>query len=119
MEAFEVITAFILSFSFLLLLWTIKGLLLRPVKLGKSSKIIIIIRADANAENLEREIKGLSWLREDGWLRADILIVDAGMSEETAEIARSLSKNNPEVMICKANEIENIIKRSSSNGGKG
>ena len=119
MEAFEIITAFILSFSFLMLLWTIKGLLLRPIKVGKNSKITILISAGETAENLEREIKGLSWLRDDGILRANVLIVDMGMDDETAEIARSMSKNNPAVTICKPAEIENIIKRSSIDGGKG
>ena len=119
MEAFEIITAFILSFSFLLLLWTIKGLLLRPVKAGKNSKITIIISADEKSENLEYEIKSLRWLRDDGILRADVLIVDTGMNEETAEKARLISKSNTAITICKLDEIENIIKRSSGNGGKG
>ena len=100
-------------------MWTIKGLQLRPIKVGKNSKITIIIRADEKSENLERQIRGLSWLREDGILRADVLIVDIGMDEETAEIAHSIAKSNPAVTICKPTEIENMIKRSSSDGGKG
>lgn len=118
METFEVITAFVLSLSFLLLLWTIKGLLLRPIKVGKNSKVSVIIAAGENSENLESEIRGLRWLRDDGILRADVLIVDTGMDDETAQIALSLSRSNPAIMICKPNEIENIITRGSINGGK-
>ena len=119
MEIFEVITACILSFSFLLLLWTIKGLLLRPVKVGKSSKITVLISAGESSEILEREVRGLRWLRDDGILRADIFIIDTGMDEETVKIARFLSRSNPYVEICRPDEIENLIKRGSNNGGKG
>ncbi|MGI5984845.1 MAG: hypothetical protein GXY01_07975 [Clostridiales bacterium] len=118
MEIFEIVTAFVLSLSFLMLLWTIKGLLLRPVTVGKNSKVTVIITAGEKAQSLEREISGLRWLKEGGILRADVLIVDFGMDDETAEIASALSENDSSVLVCSPGEIESIITRSSGNGGK-
>ncbi|NLH01761.1 MAG: hypothetical protein GX488_07690 [Clostridiales bacterium] len=116
MEVLEVLTAFLLSLCFITLLWTLKGLLLRPVKAGKSPSMTVIIAAGKDSRNLEREVRGLRWLREDGRLYADILIVDTGMDSETARIAESLSKSTPWVTICRPDEIENIIIRSGGYG---
>ena len=119
MEAFEIVMAFVLSLSIILLIWIVKGRLLRPVIGGKNSKVTVVVTAGADSECLEREIRGLRWLREDGMLKAEVLIVDAGMDSETAQIAYSLARNNPSVLICRPNEIEKIIIRGSINGGKG
>jgi len=118
MEAIEIITAFALSLSFLLLMWTIKGFLLRPAVCGRCSKITIVIMVDEKTKNLEQEVAGLCYLREDGKLRADILIVDAGMDSQTAEIAESLLRKNPSLRICRPDEIANIITRGIANGAK-
>jgi len=118
MEAIEIITAFALSLSFLLLIWTIKGFLLRPVVCGKCSKITIVITADEKTRNLEQEIASLCYLREDGKLRADILIVDEGMDRQTEEIVGSLLRKNPSLQICRPDEIANIITRGIVNGAK-
>lgn len=119
METIELITAFALSLSFLLLLWTIKGFLLRPAKSKSASKVTVLITADEKAKYLEREVERLRWLREDGLLRADILIVDMGMSGETAQIADSLLQNDSSLRICKPDEIANIITRGIRNGTEG
>lgn len=118
MEMIEILTAFALSLSFVLLIWTVKGFLLRPNACGKGSKITVLITADVCTKNLEREVTNLRWLREDGRLNADILIVDAGMEYETAEIALSLSRRDASIRICRPDEIANIITRGVGNGAE-
>lgn len=119
MTAVEIITVFILSLAFLLLIWNIKGFMLKPVVGGKKSCVTVIVTAGSDSKYLEHEIRGLRWLRGDGMLRANILIVDVGMDSETAQIADSLTKNDSTVTLCKPCEIEKIVVRSSSDGGKG
>lgn len=119
MDVLEIILAFVLSLSIILLIWALKGRLLRPVIGGKNSKVTVIVAAGADSDRLESEISGLRWLRDDGILKADILIVDAGMDRETAQIANSLARNNSSVLLCRPDEIEKMIIRGSSNGGKG
>ncbi len=118
MEVFEIMAAFAFSLSFLLLIWAIKGFLLRPAVCGKGSKITIVITADNKSKNLEQEIAGLNYLKEDGKLRADILIVNMGMDDQTEEIARSLLRRNPSLQVCRPDEIANIITRGIANGAK-
>jgi len=119
MTAVEIITAFILVLAFLLLAWNVRGLLLRPVVGGKKSRVTVIVTAGSDPSYLEQEIKGLRWLRCDGILRADVLIVDVGMDSETALLADSLVRCDPTIILCKPKEIENIVVRSCSDGGKG
>ena len=119
METIEIIIAFILSLSFLLLMWTIKGFLLRPAISKSASKLTIVITADENMEDLEREVERLRWLMEDGLLFADILIVDLGMDSETAQIAKSLAQNNSSLRICRPEGLANIITRGIGNGAEG
>ena len=119
MEVLEIVLAFVLSLSIILLIWAVRGRLLRPDIRVKNSRVTVIVPAGADSERLEREIRGLGWLRDDGILNANILIVDAGMDKETAQIANSLTLNNPSVLICRPDEIEKIIIRGSCNGGKG
>lgn len=119
MEAIEIITAFALSLSFLLLIWTIKGFLLRPIASKSTSKLTIVLTADEKTKDLDREVERLRWLREDGLLSADILIVDTGMDVETAHIANSLLQKNPSLRICRPEELANIITRGIGNGAEG
>ena len=119
MEAIEIITAFALSLSFLLLIWTIKGFLLRPTISKSNSELTIVITADENTKDLEREVERLRWLREEGLLSADILIVDTGMDGETAHIAESLLQKNSFLRVCRPEELANIITRGIGNGAEG
>ena len=119
MEAIEIITALLLSLSFLLLVWTVKGFLLRSALCGAGSNITIVVKTGEKTKDLERKIAALRWLREDGRLQADILIVDMGMDEETASLAESIRRSNPSVQICRPDEIANIITRGIRNGAKG
>lgn len=119
MGAIEIIAAFALSLSFLLLMWTIKGFLLKPAVCGKGTKLTIVLAADEKTKELESEIASLCWLCQDRRLIADILIVDIGMSGETAEIASSLLRKNSALRICRPEEIANIVTRGIGNGAKG
>ena len=118
MEVIEIITAFVLSLSFLLLIWTIKGFLLRPTVCERSPKATIILTADEKTKDIESTVAGLRWLKQNGQLNADILIVDAGMEYETAEIAMSLSRRDSSIRVCSPDEIANIITRGIANGAK-
>ena len=118
MEIIEIITAFALALGFLLLLWMVKGLLLRPTVCGRNARITAVITADVSTSSLEREVTNLRWLRKDGRLYADILIVDAGMDAQTREIAEALRREDASIGICTPDKIANYITRSTGNGAE-
>lgn len=119
MELLQIILAFFISLAFILVIWTVKGYLLKPVSFGKGSKLTLLISADGSSENLEREVSSLHRLIEEGRLCADILIVDVGMNRETAELATHMCQRNPELSICTPEELSNILTRGTSNGAEG
>lgn len=118
MATFQVLAAFGLSVAFMLLLWSLKGFLLKPVKPQKDLKVTVLITANEAASGLEQEVKNLRWLKNDGRLDAELIIVDTGMDAEAAQTAALLSHDDPSVMLCRPGEIENKIIRSDGNGGK-
>ncbi|MEG0035142.1 MAG: hypothetical protein RR743_00630 [Oscillospiraceae bacterium] len=109
MDAIQIVTAFALSISFVLCLWAIKGFLLKPVIGGNNMRVTVTLLASGSAKELERTLSGLIWLRENGTLHADILIIDAGMDTAAAEIARLTSKDHASVRVCTRENIEKYI----------
>ncbi len=118
MATLQVLAAFGLSMAFMLLLWSLKGFLLKPVKPQKDLKVMVLITANEAASGLEQEVKSLRWLKNDGRLDAELIIVDTGMDAEAAKAAALLSRDDPSVKLCRPEEIENTIIRSDDNGGK-
>ncbi len=118
MTAIDIIAAFVLSLTFLMLTWAIRGYLLRPA-LSKGSKVTIVLTADGDTSELESKIAGLCWLNDDRKLNADILIVDMGMNGQTASVADCLSRKYSSLRICTPDEIANIVTRGRGNGAKG
>ena len=70
-----------------LIIWSVKGLLLTPVKLGDSTRASIMLSVDGPEPELEYTLRSLIWLRENGTLKADIGIVAIAPDDETRSVA--------------------------------
>ena len=112
MDIFKIVLSLALSLAFLFLLWSIKGWLLRPVIGGKNACLTVTVSVKGAARGLEQTVSGLKWLRKNGSLRADILIVDEGLEPEAAELARLLSEDDMSVQVYSPDQIEYFIRRS-------
>lgn len=71
-----------------LIIWSIKGLLLTPVRLGKNTAARIILRINGAEPALEYTLRSLIWLRENGTFKADMLIT----AHEPDELTRGIAK---------------------------
>lgn len=78
--------------------WLFYGLMLKPVRGGKNSRIVAVIMVGGNEPELERTVKGLSWLNKSGFTELEIVIADTGMDEETRRAAEIMERNG--VRIC-------------------
>ena len=58
-----------------------------PLKKGKNTNIIILVRVAGHEPVLEQTVKGLGWLRANGTLPGNIRIVDDGMDQETEKLS--------------------------------
>lgn len=72
----------------LFLVWWARGAMLTPVRIGKQSVLTINLRVSGYEPALEESLDGLVWLRDNGTLKGDIVLIDAGMDEETRQLAK-------------------------------
>ena len=69
------------------LVWWARGAMLTPVRIGKQSVLTIQLLVRGYEPALEETLDGLIWLRDNGTLKGDIVLIDAGMDEETRQMA--------------------------------
>ena len=86
------LSLFIGAFGVIALLWFLRGKTLLPVKLGKGQELTVVLRVRGSAPELENTVNAIEWLRADGTLPMNILIVDDGMDNETRRTAQLLAR---------------------------
>lgn len=74
-----------------LLIWSVKGLMLTPVRFGQSTSGCLNISIHGAEPELEYTLRSLMWLRENGTLKADIHIFACAPDAETRGIAQRFS----------------------------
>lgn len=104
MEIVGIIIAFLLSLSFILLLWEIKGRLLRTSFRSKGAGVAFVLRAGAGTRGLEQRLKALLWLRDDAMPLARLVVLDEGMSMENKKLAERFRVYEPSLLILPAQE---------------
>ncbi len=71
-----------------LIIWSVKGLLLTPVRLGSSTDAELVLRIRGAEPVTEYTLRSLIWLRESGTLRVDIIIKTENIDDETRSVLR-------------------------------
>ena len=88
----KMLLAFAIAAAAVLLLWVIRGAALTPVRPGKHESLAVVLTVTGADPGLEHTVDGLLWLRQNGTLRARLLVRDAGMDGETRHVAKLLEK---------------------------
>lgn len=91
MDFINILIAALLSSLVLIALWQVRELALRPERCCKDKLTTIIVRAGDSTGELERSIKHLCVLRENGKLNGEIIIDISEASSELCNAARLLS----------------------------
>ena len=86
---FDVLIAVFAAAVLVLVGFLVYGRLLLPIR-GKGCSVSVVIRAEGNCPDLQRVYDGAKWLAARGEL--PIVILDAGMNEDTKKIAQKLEK---------------------------
>lgn len=117
MEIMQIIMAGVICLSLLTLLWQVKGRLLRcPTGYHGDEHMTVTVSVCGSAPRLENTVARLMWLRKNGDLPAEILLVDDGMDLDTARAARLLSEKSDEIHLCTPDQLEFFILRSCNDG---
>lgn len=96
---YKVFVTLLIAAGVLLLLWMVRGVLLTPVRLGKNQRLSLVLTVTGRSPELENTVDALAWLMANGTLKADIVVRDAGMDEETAATAAVLERSGVIKMI--------------------
>lgn len=116
METIGIIIAFLFSLSFILLLWEVKGRLLRSSFQNKGAGVSFVLTAGAQTRALEQRLKTLLWLRDDTMPLARLVVLDEGMSAENKRIAERFRLYEPTLLILTAQEAAAAFTRRETDG---
>ena len=90
---FDILCIFCVAGGVILFIWLLRGLLLMPLKIGKSTQLTVLVKVKGAELCLEQTVKGLNWLKSNGTLPGNIVIMDDGMDEETIKVSERLAAN--------------------------
>ena len=104
----DVVLALLAGLGLLLPVWLAVGRLLRP---APGDRVWIIIPGRGDGETLERELRGLIWLRERGLLCCPLAVADQGLSREGRELALRLVRRWPDVVLWPAKHLDELLEQ--------
>ena len=103
----EVVPALITAIGLALFGCSLFGWLLRPVP---ENGFWILVPGDGDGEHLERDLRGLMWLRSMGLLSCPVAIADVGLSREGREVACRLIVRWPDVLLWPADALGELAR---------
>ena len=105
MELFaDIVIAVVVCGAVAAVIWSLKGLLLTPVRRRENADVFAVIRAKDDAQGLEQAVKGLVWLKDSGKAELGLIIADDGMNFEARRRAQLLAEKSGAV-VCAAERI--------------
>lgn len=88
----RIIFAFAAAAVLMLLLWLLRGVMLTPVRAGANIHLSVVMTVTGAAPELENTVDALLWLSQNGTLRAQLLVRDAGMDPDTRRTVELLER---------------------------
>ncbi|MEG1633457.1 MAG: hypothetical protein RR314_05340 [Oscillospiraceae bacterium] len=89
----KILISALVAASVIFLLWLLRGVMLTPLRLGRGTRLTVVLTVSGAEPGLEGTIEGLVWLRENGTLPASIIIEDDGMDADTRQLAELAVKD--------------------------
>lgn len=83
----ELIIGTLAAWGLLMLLWTLAGVLVLPLRRKDGISLAVFVRGEESAPALERHVKALLWLRNSGLLWWHIAILTDKLNEEAQILA--------------------------------
>ena len=88
----RILFAFAAAAALMMLMWLVRGVMLTPVRMGENERLSVVITVTGAAPELENTVNALLWLSRNGTLRAQVLVRDAGMEQNTRQAAELLER---------------------------
>ena len=85
-----------------LLVWVLFGRMVCPMP---GRELVVVLPAKDHGSTLERDIRGLMWLRSLGLLRCPVVIADMGLTPEGVRLAHLLAERWSVVSVVPAEQM--------------
>lgn len=102
----EILVGALAAWGLLMLIWTAAGVLLLPLGRRRDSALTVVLRCSGDAAWMERQIRGLLWLRDSGILWWNILILDMDMNDEARDRAVRLVREQSQIHLMNLDELK-------------
>lgn len=100
MTLIEALLAILLISVFIIAVGKICRMLAMPLRIGKNSKLDIVLSVNGNEPVLERTLRSLKFLCGCERDKIDVIIVDNGMDEDTKKTAELLVRDEAGLKLC-------------------
>lgn len=115
----EILVGALAAWGLLMLIWTVAGFLLLPLGRTRDSSLTVVLRCRGDALWLERQLRGLMWLRDSGILWWNILILNVDMSQEALDRAGRLVRGQSQVRLMDLEELKEWMEAKHEFDGTG
>ena len=88
----KIVAALAITLLLMLVFWLLRGAMLTPVRLGKNQHLSLVLTVSGPSPELENTVDALLWLIQNGTLRGQIVLRDAGMDADTRQAAELLDR---------------------------
>ncbi len=110
---FETFITLIIAVFIVGAIWLIYGRFVTPVKGGKGERLYTLVYARGRTPDLSYTVGSILWLQNSGRINMKIVIVDAGLDEESRKAAEILARDYSTVKLCKATELDEYLTAES------
>lgn len=113
----EILVGALAAWGLLMLIWTVAGILLLPLGRQQDSSLTVVLRCRGEAVWLERQLRGLMWLRDSGFLWWNILILNVDMSQDALDRASRLATSQSQVRLMNLDELKEWMEAKHEGDG--
>lgn len=113
----EILIGALAAWGLLMLIWTVAGILLLPLGRNRDSSLTVVLRCKGEALWLERQLRGLMWLRDSGVLWWNILILNVDMSQDALDRAARLTQSQSQVRLMDLSELKEWMEAKHEGDG--
>ena len=108
----NVVVGILAAWGFIMLLWTLFGLLLLPLRRRDDTRMTVVLQGACYGRHMEHYLRGLQWVRNSGSLWWDILVVKDGLSMPTLENLSSLAARESHVYLLSLEELKDWMEEN-------
>lgn len=104
----EITAVLIMCGTFILLVWLARSFVVTPVPTDEDTMLYMVVAVKGGGCQLEQTLKSLSWLKDEGRIPMEVIVVDYGLDCEGQRLAE-LNEGLWNVTCCEPGSLDELI----------